>query len=262
MTIYLELTRELNAGRLRAVICSGQAAVLHKLAIASKYGGWILREDREALDHVLRVLAAHGARYRFGAPLALRWMSGGWSSHFEFLSSGLRVRTDFFTRPPRVPAASLARMWTEEDRRDPPFTGPVILAEMKKTAREKDYPFIAELARRMKDPRDQLLYSRSAEDLIELDRRYPELVRELVAMRPLLARIDSDRRQIAEAIQLEMLDLVEVDRARLDLYRSAASRWARVWQEGQPEWDRLPLLEAHAKLVAAADGVLPVTVLP
>jgi hypothetical protein len=262
MTIYIELTRELNAGRLRAVICSGQAAVLHKLAIASKDGDWILREDREALDHVLRVLAARGARYRFGAPLDPRWMEGGWSSHLEFLSSGLRVRTDFFTRPPRVSAASLARMWSEEDRRDPPFTGPVILAEMKKTAREKDYPFIAELARRMKDPRDQLLYSRSAEDLIALSRKHPELARELAATRPLLARVGSDRREIAEAIQLEMLDLVEVDRRRLDLYRRAASHWAEVWQGSQAEWDRLPLLEAHARLVAAAEGILPEKVLP
>jgi hypothetical protein len=36
MTIYVELTRELNRGRLRAVICSGQAVVLHRLAIMSK----------------------------------------------------------------------------------------------------------------------------------------------------------------------------------------------------------------------------------
>ena len=73
MTIYLDLTREFNAGALRAVIASGQAAVLHRLAIASKDGDWILREDPVALDHVLHVLARHGARYRFGAPLDVRW---------------------------------------------------------------------------------------------------------------------------------------------------------------------------------------------
>lgn len=100
LTVYLDLTRELNAGRLRAVISSGQAAVLHRLAIASKDGSWILREEPEALDHVLSVLARHGARYRFGAPLDVRWMSGGWSAHFEFQHGDLRVRTDFFTRPP------------------------------------------------------------------------------------------------------------------------------------------------------------------
>jgi len=42
--IYLDLTREFNAGRLRVVICSGQAVVLHRLAVMSKDGDWILRD--------------------------------------------------------------------------------------------------------------------------------------------------------------------------------------------------------------------------
>jgi len=157
VTIYLELTREFNDGRLRAILCSGQAVVLHRLAIMSKDGDWILREDEEALDHVLRVLARHGARYRFGAPLDLRWLVGGWSSHLEFRTKTLRVRTDFFTRPPRVEKTSLAQLWREQEGRDPPFTGARILADMKKTNREKDYAVIGELARLMTDPRDQLL---------------------------------------------------------------------------------------------------------
>ena len=32
MSIYLELTREFNAGRLRAMVSSGQAVVLHRLS--------------------------------------------------------------------------------------------------------------------------------------------------------------------------------------------------------------------------------------
>lgn len=53
MSIYLELTREFNAGRLRTIVCNGQAVVLLRLAIASKDGDWILREAQEAIDHVL-----------------------------------------------------------------------------------------------------------------------------------------------------------------------------------------------------------------
>ena len=96
MLIYLDLTREFNARRLRTSLCSDQAVVLLRLAIASKDGDWILREDQEALDHVLAVLEQHGARYRFCAPLDLRWLRNGWSSHFEFQHGGMRVRTDFF----------------------------------------------------------------------------------------------------------------------------------------------------------------------
>lgn len=75
MNIYLMLTREYNERRLRAIISSGQAVVLHRLAIMSKDGDWILRDDEEALTHVLKVLQRYGARYRYGAPLDLRWMA-------------------------------------------------------------------------------------------------------------------------------------------------------------------------------------------
>ncbi len=68
-SIYLDLTSEFNAGRLRAIICSGQAIVLHKLAIMSKDGDWIVREDGEALGHVLSVLASHNTLYRMFFPL-------------------------------------------------------------------------------------------------------------------------------------------------------------------------------------------------
>lgn len=257
MTIYLELTREFNAGALRAVICNDGAAVLHRLAIASKDGAWILREDSAALDHVLGVLARRGAHYRFGAPLDARWMSGGWSAHLEFRQAELRVRTDFFTRPPRIAPGELERMWSEQEGRDPPFTDARILAEMKKTDREKDYPFIGELARRMQDPRDRLAYSRSADDLIEFAERHPALVQELIPERPLLARIGAGRRALAEAIQLEMLDLMEQDERRLAAYREASSAWARLWPALARELDGLPLQEAHARMLASAADVLP-----
>ncbi len=84
MSIYLDLTRQFNAGALRAILSSGQAVVLHRLAIMSKDGDWILREEAQATQHVLQVLEGRGARYRFGAPSDVRWMSGGWSAHLEF----------------------------------------------------------------------------------------------------------------------------------------------------------------------------------
>jgi hypothetical protein len=69
MSIYLDLTRQFNAGAVRAILSSGQAVVLHRLAIMSKDGDWILREHAEDLRHVLAVLEQRRARYRFGAPL-------------------------------------------------------------------------------------------------------------------------------------------------------------------------------------------------
>ncbi|MCX7347435.1 MAG: hypothetical protein NTU78_17200, partial [Alphaproteobacteria bacterium] len=78
--IYLELTRRFNHGHVRAILAGGQAVVLHRLAIMSKDGDWILREDHQTMEHVLSVLERYGARYRFGAPLDVRWMASGWST--------------------------------------------------------------------------------------------------------------------------------------------------------------------------------------
>lgn len=67
------------------------------------------------------------------------------------------------------------------------FPGP--LAELKKTNREKDYAVIGELARRMREPRSQLLYSRSARDLLRLATEHAELIPDLVDRHPVLGRI-------------------------------------------------------------------------
>ncbi|NOT31440.1 MAG: hypothetical protein HOP15_13415 [Planctomycetes bacterium] len=260
MNVYVDLTREFNAGRLRAVICSGQAVVLHRLAIMSKDGDWILREDAQALEHVLDVLARHGARYRFGAPLDARWMAGAWSAHLEFRSPELRVRTDFFTRPPRIAATDLARMWREQEGRDPPFVDAALLAELKKTNREKDFAVIGELARIMTDPRQQLLYSRSALDLLELARAHPHLVEELTPRRALLAELGIKREAIEEALDRERRALMHANERRLQAYRVASQRWADAWQELERETARLPLPAAHAILAARAQDLLPTRV--
>jgi len=256
--IYLELTEQFNRGRLRAIISSGQAVVLHRLAIMSKDGDWVLREDRETMERVLGVLAGFGARYRFGAPLDTRWFAGGWSAHFEFRRSGLRVRTDFVTRPPRIDAAMLDRLWREIDPRQP-VVDVAALAEIKKTNREKDYAVIGELARLMRDPRDQLLYSRSARDLIDLaqSRKLSGLVSELALKRPLLNEIASGRARLEEALDAERRALIRANEQRLALYRDAAQPWAAAWPEVERKIAHRPLLQAHEIVVARALELLP-----
>jgi hypothetical protein len=261
VTIYLELTREFNMGRLRAVICSGQAVVLHRLAIMSKDGDWILREDEESLQHVLHVLDRHGAKYRFGAPLDRRWMTGGWSSHFEFQQPSLRVRTDFFTRPPRVSSADLERMWIEQEDRDPPFVDARMLAAMKKTNRERDYAVIGELARLLPEPRDQFLLSRSARDLIDLAREHPRLVTDLAPQRPLLALASAGRETLEAALDAERRASMRENEDRLAAYRAGARVLEQAWPEIVARMEGLSLLAAHRVFVAAAAPILPTHVL-
>jgi len=259
VSICLDLTREFNVGCLRTIISSGPAMALLRLAIASKDGGWILREDQEACDHVLAVLEAHGARYRFGAPLDLRWLRSGWSSHFEFDHGGIRVRTDFFTRPPRVTEEDLARLWREQEGRDPPFTGPRVLLEIKKTAREKDWPFVGELARMLSDPAEQMRCSRSADDLIELDRSHPGPAARLLPERPALAAIPRGRDELRLEIERERFAVMDTDARRMRSYVEATAGLESVWPQVQGRTAGLPLRQAHAIAVDFAERCLPTT---
>ena len=257
MSIYVELTRIFNSGKLRVVICSGQAVVLHRLAIMSKDGDWIIREDKEALDHVLNVLSGFGASYRFGAPLDIRWLKGGWSSHFEFRHNNLRVRTDFFSRPPRIHPERLNRLWEEQKSSDLPFLNPKDLADVKKTNREKDYAIIGELARLMESPGDQLLYSRSARDILALAEKHPYLTAKLGNQRPLLKRITEGRDKLEEMLDAEKRTLMHENENRLACYLKSAEKWIGLWPLIEKEIHNLPLLEAHKIIIDRIEGVLP-----
>ena len=255
--VYIALTEEFNEGKLRAIVTSGQAVVLHRLAIMSKDGDWILREEEESLSHIRSVLRRHNARYRFGAPLDIRWMKGGWSSHFEYQDGGLRVRTDFFTRPPRISMDDLRRIWQEQEGRTIPVTGLVDLAEIKKTNRLKDYAVIAELARIMESPEEQLLYSRSAKDLISLGSRYPGLLEELTQRRGVLKNVSFGRDRLEEAIDRETRQLMRKNENRLEQYMRAAVHWRAKWRDVSGRAKDMPLDEAHAYVVEEAESVLP-----
>lgn len=264
LNIYLQLTRDFNAGRLRALLAGGQAVVLYRLAIMSKDGDWILREDEEALDRVLAVLAAHGARYRFGAPLALPWMRAGWSAHFEFPFEGLRVRTDFVTRPARLPAAAVSALWAGQEHHPPAPDEAKLAAEQliltKQTNREKDYAAIGELARLLDDPLAVLRYSRSARDILEIAARHPDLLAAAEVDRPCLAAVAQGREAVAAALDAERRRLMARNEERLEHFEQAARPWASVWPALSREIEGWPLRRAHARVVEAANGCLPTTV--
>jgi len=147
--LYFALTEEFNAEGVIALLASGQAVVFYQIALMSKDGDWILRETESACRRVRSVLAEHGARCRPGAPLDPRWLSGGWSSHFEFFDDKKRrIRCDFVSRPPRIPAEDLDSMFSGARGEGLlKVVDPERLILLKQTQRAKDYPVIGEVAR-------------------------------------------------------------------------------------------------------------------
>lgn len=260
--IYFDLTSEFNTRGSIAILASGQAVVYYRLAIMSKDGDWIVRETEEACRRIREVLERHGARYRAGAPLDPRWLSGGWSSHFEFRDpSGRRIRCDFFSRPPRVPLQTLENLFTAADFQAPtsrakslPVIDLVSLILMKQTQRAKDYPVIGELARRL-PPDEELALTTDPDRILELAARSTaDTKREVVRA----ARENLGRLAVVQSLAAEIDDLQQQDRRRVKRYQQASEDYLRAFKK----LDRgvLQLPESHRRLCQLAERHLPESV--
>jgi hypothetical protein len=251
--VYFELTREFNRSAPVAALASGQAVVYYRVAIMSKDGDWVIREDAEACAAVLTVLGGRGARYRPSAPLDVRWLAGGWSSHFEFADDrGRRVRCDFVSRPPRVPSGSLARLFDAGGARgDLLVVDPETLVRMKQTQRAKDYPPIGEIARLL-PPEQELAYTTDPDRILAL----APLV-EGGSRRPSVeaARATGNRDSVVVALAREIDAMQQRDRARVSRYLTAAGPYLQAFRDAR--LSELPLHDAHAAACALAEQWLP-----
>ena len=251
--VYFDLTRVFNAHGPAVALASGQAVVYYRVAIMSKDGDWVIRETAAACAHVLDVLADRGASYRPGAPLDLRWLAAGWSSHFEFADEKRRrVRCDFFSRPPRIEVARLAQFFTAEAD---PLTVVDLdsLIRMKRTQRAKDYAVIGELATRL-CPAEEILVTTNPDRLLELARDHAQ-----ETARPAVrAAAAGDRDRVVVALAREQDRYQRADRARLEAYGAAAEPYLAGFGRISPEERRLP--DGHARVRSLADRWLPVTV--
>jgi hypothetical protein len=169
----------------------------------------------------------------------------------------LRVRADFVTRPPRLSESDLESLWATASAADVPYVDARRLIAIKLTNREKDYAVVGELARLLTDPAEQLLFSRSARDIMGLAQHDPDLVATLVPRRPALGAVQAGLDELERALDAERRDLIHQNERRLAGYLEAARAWSLRWPELARTTDTLPLLESHQVLASAAAGVLP-----
>jgi hypothetical protein len=102
-----------------------------------------------------------------------------------------------------------------------------------------------------------MLCSRSAHDLIELDRAHPGLARRLELRRPLLAAISRGVDTLREALDAERRRAMDEDEGRIRAYLAAASGLERAWLDVVRRTAGLPLRRAHALVVDCAERCLP-----
>jgi hypothetical protein len=249
--LYFELTRELNAEGPIAALASGQAVVFYRLAMMSKDGDWILMETPAACRRVLDVLTRHGARYRPGAPLDVRWLAAGWSSHFElFDPKGRRIRCDFLTRPPRVAVEELPALFSATAA--PTLVVPIEpLIRMKQTQRAKDYPVIGELARLL-PPEREIELTTDPDRILALSPHHGggSMRRAVQA-----AREGRSRDEVVVELAREADRMQAEDRARLERFRTAAEPFLQEFHASGIADQELP--EAHQRAVDLALRTLP-----
>jgi len=251
--VYFDLTEELNSEGTIAVLASGQAVVFYRISMMSKDGDWILKETPEACQRVLTLLERHGARYRPGAPLDVRWLAGGWSSHFEFFDAERRrIRCDFVSRPPRMEPEEVGGLFDPAEPAEPMrVLGIEPLIRIKQTQRAKDYPAIGELARRL-PPRREIEFTTDPDRILALAPVYGESSRR-APVRAALAGGARDAVVVELARELDRLQ--QQDRARLEKYREAAEPYLREFYLA--DIGDLALPEAHERLRELAERWLP-----
>lgn len=254
--IYFELTEAFNADAPTVALASGQAVVFYRIAIMSKDGDWIIRESPDACVRVLAELERRGARYRLGAPLDVRWLGGGWSSHFEFVDARRRrVRCDFVSRPPRVPPGSLAALFDRAVGTRLLAIDPESLILMKQTQRAKDYAIIGELAARL-PPERELELTTDPDRVLALAEAFGQGSSRPAAQ---AARGGEGRRRVVTLLAEEADDLQQRDAARLAAFERAARDY--LADVHAHRFTELPLQEAHARLCEAAERWLPTAAL-
>jgi hypothetical protein len=254
--IYFELTKAFNATGPTVALASGQAVVYYRVAIMSKDGDWIIRETREACATVLGELEARGARYRPAPPLDVRWLSGGWSSHFEFFDARQRrVRCDFVSRPPRVSGATINALFVRTER--PPALNVVDLAALialKQTQRAKDYSVIGELATQL-PPEREIEVTTDPDRILALAPTFGQ-----TSSRSAVRAADVDRHAVVVALAEEIDTMQQIDRRRVAAYQAVAQPYLEACRA--QDVSTLGLREAHARLLEIAERLLPQTLEP
>jgi hypothetical protein len=251
--IYFSLTEAFNRHLRNVALASGQAVVFYRIAIMSKDGDWIIRESPDACEQVLSELDARRARYRLGAPLDVRWLAGGWSSHFEFFDDAhRRVRCDFVSRPPRVPRSSLEALF-DPGRQMSTLVAvePESLILMKQTQRAKDYPVIAELARLL-PPDREIEFSTDPDRILELAHAVGAASRRRAVQ---AAASGGGRLAVVLALAAEVDELQQQDAARLSKYTAAAEHYFEECR--RVSVTDLPLRRAHFRMCEIAEQYLP-----
>ncbi len=247
-----------RSARERGVTCaitSGMACVHYGVATSTKDCD-VLCSPAEAglLFEIVAEAAAAAARpvYRghLTAPLDHRWLRGGWTSHFEWPTTPAPAHLDVFGVAPRG-----STPWTADFRGL--FVHPHTVGEMKRTDRQKDWPFATSLGLRMLSEGDLRgwLHIFDHETLLGAFEKVP-CPPEIIAQRPSLGLLVQGDERLDIAVRGEIEFWHQLDKLRMSIHRRASRRYV-VAAGRHPEADAPDVRIQHSVRVKLAEELLP-----
>jgi len=251
---YLDLVRRARMRGIRCAITSGMACVAFEIADSTKDCDLLC--DPEMADKFIDLLAEipfadSPCQYRgnISPPLDGRWLKGGWTSHFEWPAT--EAFLDVFGIAPRARSS-----WLEGT--PAVYAHPHVVADMKRTGRDKDWPYLTGLGVKMVESGDQRgwLHIYDEDRMADLFEKYPEIPSEIVESRPLLQMLLTGIPGLAAALRLERTFWMDLSKLRVREYEKSLRPYlAAVRMESAGKG--LGLLEDHQLRVACAEIHLP-----
>jgi len=196
-------------------------------------------------------LDGHFPSYRgnLSPPLDARWFRGGWTSHFVWSSADSGAYLDIFGVAPRSSSP-----WETEIQGF--YASPHTVAEMKRTNRDKDWPFVTALGAQMIEAGDERGWLHIYDE--KLLRTFAKLKHPgyLFEKRPVLTLAANSDPNLRAALRGEIEYWHELDRVRMNIYENAVRRYMVEVRKS-----RLPpgagLLAQHELRVRCAETYLP-----
>lgn len=257
---YVRLEELIKTVGIDYYLLGGQAAISHRLAEFTKdYDLHIGRNNADQflliLEQAAKQIFGNGARvsYRLGlgSPLCPKWGQGGWTSHFEVHAVAENPRIDLFLTLPRV-----APDINPQDKKNSLH----ILAETKKTQRDKDWDFVKSFGLKMIEEGDArgFLHIFEVEPLLEaVNIKQPPS--QILELRPVLGLLDQNSIFLDSGLLVERLFWQKWDQKRIRSYIEAGRQYFSEVRAITTKLVKEELNCQHLELLNLARDYLPVS---
>ncbi|MDQ6630580.1 MAG: hypothetical protein M3Y82_02350 [Verrucomicrobiota bacterium] len=252
---FEDFVSELRSRGVLCAITSGLACVHYGVAETTKDCDLLCHPNSFStlLDFLsetkIEGVACH-YRGNISPPLDGRWHRGGWTSHFQWDTEPEVTTLDIFGYALRESSPWPKDLFGL-------YAGPHTVAEMKRTNRDKDWPFISALGKQMVESGDERgwLHVFNAELLTQLLSEYP-CPPKIFVRRPALRFAQEKNPLVAGALNAERKIWEELDRSRIHIMEQPLRRYVSAVRKARVE-KNLSIKEDHVLRLACAEQTLP-----